>query len=151
MRLERTQDAELIRGVVTHDSIWPHVSEDCASREAWEPIIHDMVYELAIYDDAGFGGCFILIPESSICWQVHTCILPSHRGEKARQATRLCAEWMFSNTECQHIITKVPSYNRPAYKLAIDTGLKPIGLIECAWAKNGEFFDVHLLGVKKCQ
>lgn len=151
MRLERTQDAELIKSVVTHDSIWPHVSEDGVPRETWEPLIHEQIYQLAIYDDEGLGGCFILTPFSSVCWEVHTCILPTHRGHKAREATKLCADWMFANTECQHIITKVPSYNRPAYKLAVDTGLRNIGMIESAWTKNGEIYDLYLLGVRKCQ
>lgn len=151
MRLERTQDAELIKSVVTHDAIWPHVSEDGVPRETWEPLFNDSVYQLVIYDDEGLGGCFILVPQSSVCWEVHTCILPAHRGWKAREATRLCAEWMFANTKCLHIITKVPSYNRPAYKLAIDSGLKNIGLIKSAWVHDGEVHDMYQLGVLKCQ
>lgn len=151
MRLERTQDSALIRDIVTHPSIWPHVSEDGVSRETWDPLIHEHIYQLAIVDDSGVGGVFVLTPQSSVCWEVHTCILPSHRGDKARQATKLCAEWMFSNTPCLHIITKVPAYNRSAYQLARDTGLRDIGMIESAWMRNGQVEDVYLLGVKKCQ
>lgn len=151
MRLERTQDAELIKSVVTHDAIWPHVSDSNVSRETWEPVIHDTVHQLAIYDDEGLGGCFILMPLSSVCWEVHTCILPTHRGWKAREATKLCAAWMFANTECLHIVTKIPSYNRPAYKLAIDSGLRNLGMIESAWMKDGEVYDLYLLGLRKWQ
>jgi RimJ/RimL family protein N-acetyltransferase len=151
MRLERTQDAELIKSVVTHDSIWPHVSEDCVSRETWEPLIHDMVYELAIYDDDGFGGCFILTPESSICWQVHTCILPSHRGKKAIEAAKMCISWMFENTTCESIITKVPTYNAAALRLAINAGMSELCTIGKCWLKDGKAYDMKLLGVLKCQ
>lgn len=151
MRLERTKDAALIRSIVTHESIWPHVSEDGVSRETWEPAIHDQIYQLAIIDEEGVGGVFILTPHSSVCWEVHTCVLPSHRGAKAREATALCAKWMFANSPCLHIITKVPAYNRQAYKLARDSGLRDIGVIESAWVKGGEACDVYLLGVLKCQ
>lgn len=149
MKLERTQNAELIRAIVTHEAIWPHVSEDGVSIDSWQPLIHDTVYQLLIVDEDGIGGCFILMPMTSACWEVHTCVLPTHRGQKARDATALCAEWMFANTPCQHIITKVPSYNKPAYKLARDTGLIDIGVIKSAWVKNGEIHDLYLLGVEK--
>lgn len=151
MRLERTQDRELISEIVKHPRIWPHISEDSVSCETWEPLIHDMVYQLAIYDDEGLGGCFILTPESSICWQTHTCILPSHRGEKAIQAARMAVDWMFSQTPCETIITKVPTYNVRAYILAKNAGFYDIGIIKRCWAKNGDVYDMNLLGVTKCQ
>lgn len=150
MRLERTQDAELIKAIVTHDSIWPHVSEDGVPRETWAPLIHETIYQLLIVDGDKIVGMFILAPFTSTTWEVHTCTLPECRGDKARDATKLCAEWMFENTPCLHIITKVPAYNKPAYKLAIDTGLRNIGVIESAWMRNGEAQDLYILGVRKC-
>lgn len=150
MRLERTQNAELIAAIVTHPAIWPHVSEG-QSPEEWAPLLHETVYQLLIVDDDGIGGCFILVPQSSICWEVHTCILPSHRGEKARQAAKLCVDWMFDNAPCMTITTRVPAYNRPAYKLARSAGFHDIGMVKSAWVHRGSVQDVHLLEATKCQ
>lgn len=151
MTIIRVRDPALIKFIVTHDSIWPYVSEDGITKEEWEPMMHDSIYQMAIADDDGLGGVFILTPESSKCWQVHTCILPTHRGEKAIKAATECRDWMFNNTPCLTIITKVPVFNKAAKKLALNAGFKSIGMIESAWAKSGEIFDVELMGVTKCQ
>lgn len=150
MRLERTQDTELIKLAVTHPEVWPHVSEDGVQRSDWEPVIDERVYQLAIYDDE-YCGCFILVPQSAVCWEVHTCILPGHRGEKAVEAANKCVEWMFENTECLTIVTKVPSYNKAAYRLAKSAAFTDIGVVESFWLKDGIVYGVNLLGVKKCR
>lgn len=92
---------------------------------------------------------FILHPWNSICYEVHTNVLPEGRGPMAVQACREGMSWMFHNTPCQKIVTQVPTFNRPALALARRAGMKPEGINSKSFLKNGHLYDQTILGISK--
>lgn len=149
MRIERTFDRDLIRAIITHPKIYPHVSDDSsAPADSFQPPMHDSIYYLMPIDNEVMG-VFMMVPVNAITFEVHTCILPEYWGKKAAEAARLCAEWMFAHTPCRKIITHVPAYNRLAYRFARQAGMTEEGRIKDSFLKNGQVYDQHLLGLSK--
>ena len=150
MRIERTTDPELIRYVITHESIYSHVADDgSAARDDYEPVIADQIYWLAIRDGQQVAGLFMVHPWNSATVEIHTCILPPWRGIKAREAASLVLAWIFNKTAFQKVVTHVPAPNRLAKKLALDAGFSIEGVNRKSFLKNGQLFDQAILGITK--
>ena len=150
LNFERSQDYTLIRQIITHPAIWPHVSDDYTPKpEEWKPAENDSVWYVLVYDGGELLGLWTFIPETAICWKVHTCLLPCAWGYRSRIAARQMAEWIFANTACLRIITDVPEYNRHALKFAKDAGMHEFGYNAASYMKNGILHGQHLLGISK--
>jgi RimJ/RimL family protein N-acetyltransferase len=156
MRFERTHDMELVRGVMRHPKIYPHLTDDgCPPAEEFEPMDHPAVWYVRVLDGDEFLGLWVFAPENAVCWRVHTCLLPAAWGKRAREAAVQMAAWIWENTPCRRLVTTVPSHNRLALKLAEAAGMRRYGLNEKSYLKRGELRDQILLGLspeeKPCQ
>lgn len=157
MRIERTDNAGLISFVVTHPSIYPHISDDYSpAAEDYRPVISDGIYWLACVSGDDVAGVFMAHPWNGITYEIHTCILPPFRGPAARKATAAVLAWLFAETPCQKVVTHVPANNRAAHRLALDSGLKDEGINRRSFMKGGALLDQHILGItreewEKCQ
>jgi len=142
-------DIELIAETMRHPRIWPSVSDDeSPPPEDFEPIISDAVIYLGMFASGKFHGLFMLHPHNSVCWEVHTCLLPSAWGSAPVFAAE-CIEWVFGNTECQRLITNIPSNNPLAARLAASVGMMKFGTNPKSFLKNGILLDQHMLGISK--
>lgn len=157
MRIERTTDRELIRSVVTHPAIYPHVSDD-GSPDAgqYEPVIGDSILWLAAWAGDDLAGLFMAHPANTATVEIHTCILPAHRGTGSKAAAMAVLEWLFANTSFHKVITHVPAYNRLARRLALSVGMQDEGVNRKSFLKGGVLQDQYLLGITrqecmKCQ
>lgn len=152
IRFERSFDYELIRKVMTHPQIYPHISDDASPPAAeYRPIESDAIwYVSATYitpsceDHLGF---WVFHPHNSICWEVHTVLLPIAWGATGQEAARKLPAWMWENTSCRRIITTIPTTNRLALHFAIKAGMKLYGVNEASYLKNGVLCDQFCLGI----
>jgi len=152
MTFERTTDYELIKKIVSHPKVYPYVSDDHSpAPQDWKPIENDVVWYVLVKDGGEILGMWIFIPETQVCWKVHTCLLPNAYGERARKAAKLMAQWIWENTTCLRIVTDVPKYNRLAYHFARAAGMQEFGLNPRSYMKSGILHDQILLGMSKCQ
>lgn len=150
MRIERTANPGLVRFVVTHPAIYPHISDDHSpAADEYEPVIAEGIYWLACASGDDLAGLFMAHPWNGATYEIHTCILPPFRGPAAREATAAVLAWLFTQTRCQKVVTHVPATNRAAYRLATDSGLKDEGLNRRSFLKGGELIDQHLLGITR--
>ncbi|MGH9663953.1 MAG: hypothetical protein ACRD9L_05990 [Bryobacteraceae bacterium] len=150
LRFERTWDYSLVREVVTHPKVWPWVTDDFSPAAGdYLPVEHPGVWYMLAWDDGELLGLWAFTPENGVCWEVHTCLLPGHGFRRARAAARGMRAWLWANTPCRRVVTKVPAYNRIAYKFAVDAGLEQFGLNPKSIQKNGRLHDQALLGVSK--
>ena len=149
LTFERSEDWDLIRSVITHPKIWPHVSDDSTPPwEEWQPVIADSVWYVVVRDGEEVLGVFTMVRHNAICWEVHTCLLPSAWG-RTLEAARQMAEWAFANMECLRIITNVPAYNRLALRFAERAGMTQFGVNEKSYLKDGKLWDQFCLGLSK--
>lgn len=150
IQISRTVDMPLVRSVITHPRVYPHVSDDSSPAvEDFEPIDHASLVYLHAQDDAGTLGVFMLVPLSHVCYQVHTCMLPRAWGASAREAARLGTQWMFEHGPCRRIVTNVPEYNRIAERFARACGMTEYGRNLKSFQKDGVLYDEILLGISK--
>lgn len=145
----RTFDYELVKRIVTHPKIYPHVSDDSSPKpEDWKPIESDAVWYVLV-ENSSPAGVFTLVPQNAVCYEVHTCLLPRIWGPVALDAAGMMLEFMFSKSPCRRVVTNVPDYNRVALRFATNSGLKVFGLNPKSYLKNGTLFDQIMLGISK--
>ena len=152
MQFQSTTDREIIRNIVTHPAIWPHVSDDFSGEpEVWEPPIGDgFLYILAL--EAGeIRAMWMFEKTSPILFKVHTTVLPVGRGVWANEAAKKMAFWIWEHTECQRIVTDVPENNRLALKFAEAAGMQQFGVNPKSYQKGGKLLGVILLGLSRPQ
>jgi len=63
-------------------------------------------------------GGFCGIKHDAGIYELHTNILPEGRGLKAVHAAREACQYLFTKTDAQEIITKVPTFNKAADRFA---------------------------------
>lgn len=146
IKIDRTHDMEMVRSILLHPAIWPHIHDDNANE--CNPLDHEGLFWM-LAADAEPAGVFLLHAHNSVCYEVHTCLLPRVWGDRAVEAAKACRAWMFQNTGCRKLITNVPAYNVLALRFAKRCGFKPEGVNRASFLKNGELQDQHVLGLTK--
>lgn len=150
MRIERTFDMELVKAVLTHPAIYPHITDDgCPPIDEFEPADHPSFYRLAVYDGEDVAGLFLFHPANMVCYEGHICLLPAHQGGDTRAAAKSALAWMFENTPCQKIMARVPAKNLPARRAVERAGMLEEGKLRKSLLKDGVLQDQILYGVEK--
>ena len=148
IRFERTHSMDLVRKVMCHPMLYPHLIDDgCPPPEEFYP--HDVptFWYVTVYDDDELLGLWMFTPQNAVCWEVHTCLLPCSWGIRAREAAQRMATWIWNHTQCRRIVTTVPSRNRLALRFAEDAGMRQFGVNEKSFLKDGKLQDQILLGL----
>lgn len=146
MNLARTHDTDLVLSILSHPKIWPHIHDD-GNKEAIAvdvPALHWM-----LVSDGEPAGVFLVHAHNSICFEVHTCLLPRTWGAQAAEAAQMLLRWAFEETNCQKMITNVPAYNRLALRFAKESGMTQEGVNRASFLKNGKLEDQIMLGITK--
>jgi RimJ/RimL family protein N-acetyltransferase len=150
LAFERTLDFSLVRQIITHPRIWPHVSDDFSpAPEDFVPKQDEAIWYVLVKNGDELLGLFSLFPQNAICWELHTCLLPNAWKRWTVPAARGLFGWIFSNTGCLRIVTSVPEYNRVAVRAAVLAGMMQFGVNEKSWMRRRELQDQILLGVSK--
>jgi len=149
-RFYRSFDYDLIRHILTDEKIFPHITDDNSpAREDYRPPEGDHVWYVLVKDGAEILGLFILLPQNSICWEMHIAMLPSSWGDRALDACREFFPWVWEHTPCQRIVMHVPSSNRLALHYAVRAGMKIYGTNHLSFLKNGILRDQVCFGLSK--
>lgn len=150
MTFEPTTDLELVRTIVTHPKLYPMLSDDFSpAREEYVPLEHPAVTYLLAKDGQEVLGLWMLVEQSPVITEVHTCLLPSSWGARAAAAAKGGMSWVFEHTGVQLLITHVPQYNRLACRFARAARMTELGRLPKSFRKNNELHDQILLGVSR--
>lgn len=142
-------DIELITEAMRNPRVWPSISDDSSpAPELFIPTMDDSITYLGMFERGEFRGIFMLHPHNHICWEVHTCLLPSVWG-RAHLFAAECIDWTFSETACQRLITNIPKGNVLARRLALSVGMREFGINPKSFLKNGIAIDQFMLGISK--
>jgi transcriptional regulator of aromatic amino acid metabolism len=104
--IKRTYNAEFINSVINH----PSVIEGTELKELADvsAIAADLRNHILVNE---FGG-FLVIKAMEGVYECHTQFLPEGRGQLAVEAVQEAMRYMFLETDCQRIITKVNVNNK---------------------------------------
>ena len=148
MKLERTHDMEVVGAILAHPAIAPHIGDDGATDHA--PMDYEgFHWMLVTSDDGSVGGVFLVHAANSFTYEMHTCLLPSMWGAPAKAAAKLLGDWVFDETACEKLVTKVPVYNRKALRFAKAGGMVEEGNNRASFKRNGTMIDQIILGITK--
>jgi RimJ/RimL family protein N-acetyltransferase len=150
MTFERTTNAVLIKLILRHPAIWPHVGDDFApSAEAFEPNLDSRLWYVTAHDADELLGLFLFVPQTTVCWESHVSMLPSAWGRRALQAGRDVIPWLFAHTTCRRLIGQISEGNPRAIWYAKAAGMVEYGRNPQAWLKDGILHDQVLVGISK--
>lgn len=150
IQFRRMENEVLVRDTIAHPAIYRHVADDLAPpRKQFRPLMHESMLYAGAYLGEEYLGLFMFAPSNSICWDVHTCLLPVAWGEHAIPAAQGVVAWVFENTRCRRITTSIPAYNRLAIRLAVFAGMEMAGTNHSSWLKGGKLHDQVLMGISK--
>jgi RimJ/RimL family protein N-acetyltransferase len=137
----------LVGRIVSDPAIWPHIHDDATAE--FVPILDNEAVHWMLIDDGAPAGVFMVHAHNSVCYEMHTCLLPRTWGQQAKDAAQLLLAWAFEDTDCQKMITTVPAYNRPALRFAKAGGMQQEGINRASFMRNGELIDQIMLGITK--
>lgn len=143
--VRRTFDPAFLNIVVNHPAVRPSLEGDG---------VLDVSHQVSSPDNFALtseSGGFLLIRHEPGRYEVHSQFLPGHATHPIR-AMQAAQEWMFTRTDCQSIVSKIPDANRAAKGFAIAGGLRPIfrrdgveyvELTLMDWAMRTRALDAH--------
>lgn len=146
MILSRTRDMELVRSILLHPSIFPHVHDDGVKE--CEPQDHEGFNWMLVSDGEPLG-VFLVHALNTYCYEMHTCLLPVAWGPPAARAAQMLLEWAFEHTACEKMVTNVPAYNRAALRFAKAGGMTQEGINRASFMRKGALVDQIMLGITK--
>lgn len=147
VRIERTADPGVVKMIVTHPKVYKYVTDDGSPAEQdYAPDMTNARFLLA-WDDSELLGLFALVPQNHATVEVHTCLLPSARGDRAADAAQELIKWVWNNTTFKRLVTCVPGYNRLALRFALAAGMTRYGINTRSYMKNGQLWDQIMLGL----
>lgn len=108
--VRRSFDAAEINPILNDPSVLPSVTVPGIDVIDAGPIVADH-RNVALMAE---GGCILFIADEPAIYEVHTNFLPAFRGRHAIRASLEAYRWMFANTDCMILQTRVPAFNKAA-------------------------------------
>jgi RimJ/RimL family protein N-acetyltransferase len=157
--LSRTEDMELVRQVMVHPSVYPWIVDDGGEPpENFLPPVHPAVHYVEVRAMEVDGelhtiGVYMLVPQSSRCFEIHTCILPSGYGRPAAEASRLILRYLFDGEKplADKLISRVPADNPRALAYSLRAGLKVEGVNRGSFLRAGKLLDQTWVGITRTE
>ena len=142
------EDADLVNAILRDESIYPWISDDgCPPSDQFSSdkfLLASNYYFLA----PDLNSLFIYNPVNCITWEIHFNVLPSSRGFSTK-LTKATLNYMFTETECQKVVTHIPLFNMAAFNLSIASGFRVEGCSCKSFLKHGILYDQYLMGLTK--
>lgn len=137
-------DVDLIASVLKEEYVWSGIAEDGMDRESFE--VPSILSYYVFSEDGVVLGLAALRPVSSVCAELHTCLLRKAAG-RSKEVFITFAIWLLDNTNLETLITLIPVYNRKAISAALNAGFTTVGTISNSYMK-GIVMDQELLQVR---
>jgi RimJ/RimL family protein N-acetyltransferase len=142
-----SRDWKLLRSIATHPKVYKYLTDDnCPAPEDFVfPENSPNLFVLATHHDKPIG--FWMLDISGTEYEVHTAMLPEARGPLAHEAAQSLLIWLWSETDCMTLKTKVPAYNRLALAYAKAAGMRECGILPKSYLRNGIMVDQIMLDI----
>jgi len=145
--ISRTYDSDLIKRIFTDPLNYNFLIDDgSVTPENYEPSMDGIIYYLVLGDEQGI---VLLYPTNSVSFDIHICMSPDCRGKEAVSLGKETIDWIFENTSCVKINTKVPFYNKKVFHYAISVGFEQEGIDSQSFLKDGNLYDQYVLGIRR--
>lgn len=147
-------DGALIKKILFNPVIWDAISEDGTSQEKFD--IDEQLQTntfVGIYANSVLIGVYILHQWNNATLQIHANILPEHREKWALQSGFAILEYILKNapTQFEKLIAFVPENYKNVINFCKKCGFAHEGTNRKAYRKNGELYDIELMGITRSE
>ena len=153
VRRATINDTDIIKAIYADEKIFPYVTDDGTpdidAVDFTGALGNQGMYFLLAEDNDKPVGVFLFHPWNTVCFEMHSAVLPAFRGQGSMDAARAAGLWMFSNTLCQKIVTHIAVTNYAARALAKVCGMKQEGINRKSFLKNAGLLDQYIFGICK--
>lgn len=150
MKIERTEDMDLVRSIYVHPKIYGKMTDDfCPPAENLKMQNNSSHYFLIPYSDENeIMGVICFQPHNHILYQIHIAMLPKFWGRGvAESAVNESFNWMEKNTSCRVVISITPKPYLLAIRLAKKVGAELMGILKHSIMLKGQLEDQLIYGV----
>jgi hypothetical protein len=123
LRMATPEDINTINGILNHPSVYPNATlgQDIGPMDIGPQLLAENLFVLMVND--GDGGCFILDPyDDNVAMEIHTCILPDHRGKEAEITVSEVLRFAFGQLGTPKLFTRISVNNKGADLFARQMG-----------------------------
>ncbi len=138
VRIATPDDRALIESIAKHPEVLPHIADDNSPPLDVTPYLGEPNVALIVE-----GGCFFGVWHGSGRVECHTCFLPEARGRTALVEGRKAIDFMFKQTNCFELVTRVPANNPAADWYARKMGFRLRFERPACWTKNGTAYPIR--------
>lgn len=124
-------DAALLNSVANHPDVRGALGGEGAIDLA--PAIDDPA-NIALVNEA---GGFLVMRQGPALYEAHTLFLPEGRGDRAIAAMQQGMRYLFTETDCLELRTRIPGNNPAAAMFARVSGFREIFTRDRAWPVSG--------------
>lgn len=147
MRIVKTNNAELVKSVVTHPQVWVHLFEDWLRPEAFVP--NPEAAWLALLDDGPDGeftrGVAVALPRSPKVVDFRIAFLPQYwRSPNNVALGKLALSFILGHVS--KVVASVPNSDRAALRYAQRIGMKREGISKFSYLRDGKMLDQTYFG-----
>jgi hypothetical protein len=155
MRIEVTDDLELIASLMEHPDLYNRITDDHSYGLRGEKLIqhlednkrHTLYLKVSHENEVvGFFECSE-IEDGSL--DMHPNMLKKARGPLALKAGEMVRDMLFKYTSYSRLVAKVPSKYLEVLKYATKIGFKLDHMVEKAFIKNNVEYDMYYLSLEK--
>ncbi len=143
IRFERTHNLKLVASILTHEKLWPWISDDFypAPENFW-PNESEYIFYLIAFDGDEPLGLYIAHPINTLLWEVHHALLPKAWGARALEIGRAFEAWLWENTHALKAVGFTPACNKLALRYARKLGMREAGRVTKCYQRRFELFDI---------
>ena len=145
VEVRRTMDAAFLNEVANHPDVRPWITEDgdLTPRLDLQGLLDNVENVALVTAHGGFVGH----AQGHGVYEVHSLFLREGRGPEAVEAMHRAMDFMFTQTDCVDLVTKVPSHNQAAATLARLAGFTKRFTRAQAWRTAEGLVDVQCMGL----
>jgi len=136
-----TKDAARLNAIANHPEVRPHIGGGTAQLDFTQVLTLPHVLALEVEH-----GAFVFAALDPGRYEQHTLILPEGRGAGVLPAAREAFRYMFVQTDCTEIVTKVAGSNKAAALMARRAGFAQTFTRPNAWEDGSDltFFSLSM-------
>ncbi len=143
MILEITNNADIVKSLMTDSEIWEKIKEDGIEKESFNPVIFSNVIMLTAVVDEVIGMHQFTDHGHKVLY--HPILLKKFRKQYGREFFGLGIKWFFDNTKCSKLTAEIPVTDKSTINLAKHLNFNEIATIKNGVSKNNKFIDLKVL------
>lgn len=148
---ERIKDAGVVKQIMTHDSLWPLISDEGINQDDYAPNMDDCW--LLMKSGEKTIGLYHIHSHNSVTLEIHAQVLPEYRKEYSQQTGEAALKWIIKSApeNYQKVVARIPVPHMNVIKFTQSFGFQLEGLNRLADRVGGVLCDVVQLGVTRME